>query len=157
MSELAIDNMTANIDFDATISRSSLPVTLPFITELNPARTISSADHDLHAVTGKLRVNDDSDRPGGISASSSSASPDLPDVAYPPLLGPVENYRGVQLYDVIAPKLAVTGVTYTPVNQQLPILLSWSPKGLARSYQFQMDEPGLRESVVECALQTEAY
>jgi hypothetical protein len=33
--------------------------------------------------------------------------------------------------------MAETGMTYS-VNQQLPVLLSWSPKGFARSYQFQI-------------------
>ena len=40
---------------------------------------------------------------------------------------------------VIAPPKAEPNILYT-VNQELPILLSWSPKGLARSYELQMSK-----------------
>ena len=46
--------------------------------------------------------------------------PDLADVPFAPLLAEVENYRGVQTHEVVAPKLAATGTVYS-VNQQLPI------------------------------------
>jgi hypothetical protein len=62
---------------------------------------------------------------------------ELPDVPFAPLLAEVENYRGIQTCEVVAPKLAATGTVYT-VNQQLPVLLSWSPKGLARWYELQI-------------------
>jgi hypothetical protein len=65
------------------------------------------------------------------------AYPDLLDVAYPPLLANPENYRGPQPTMPVAPRLAVAGRTYA-VNQELPILLSWSPKGMARWYQLQI-------------------
>jgi len=57
--------------------------------------------------------------------------PDIEDVPYPPLLNEPESYRGVQEYMVIAPPLAEPNQQYT-VNQELPISLSWSPKGFAR-------------------------
>ena len=63
--------------------------------------------------------------------------PELADVPFAPLLAEVENYRGAQTHEVVAPKLAVTGTVYS-VNQELPILLSWSPKGLARWYALQV-------------------
>jgi len=83
--------------------------------------------------------------------------PDLADIPYPPLLNQVENYRGIQLYDVVAPKLAATGATYS-VNQLLPILLSWSPKGFARSYQLQIStNADFSTTLVSVAYQTDAY
>jgi len=63
--------------------------------------------------------------------------PDIEDVPYPPMLAEVENYRGVQTHEVIAPKRAAPGLTYQ-VNQERDILLSWSPKGFARWYQLQV-------------------
>ena len=56
--------------------------------------------------------------------------PDIAEVPYPPILDAVENYPGVQPYNVIAPPAATTGVVYS-VNQTLPVWLSWSPKGFA--------------------------
>lgn len=73
------------------------------------------------------------------------------------LLNEVENYRGIQPYDVIAPKLANGEVTYS-ANQELPILLSWSPKGFARSYQFQISTNlDFSTTLVSVAYQTQAY
>jgi hypothetical protein len=57
--------------------------------------------------------------------------PDVYDVPYPPLLNEPESYRGVQEYMVIAPPLSEPNTVYS-VNQELPISLSWSPKGFAR-------------------------
>jgi len=83
--------------------------------------------------------------------------PDLPDVSYAPLLAQTENYRGVQLYDVIAPKLAVAGQTYT-VNQRLPVLLSWSPKGLARYFEFQLaTNQNFANPILDIPYQTDAF
>jgi hypothetical protein len=84
-------------------------------------------------------------------------SPELPDVPYPPLLNEVENYRGIQPYDVIAPKAAVPGVTAS-LNQEIPVLLSWSPKGFARSYQLQISaDPDFATTLFSMLYQNDAY
>jgi len=62
---------------------------------------------------------------------------DVEDVPYLPVLCTPENYRGVQEYEVIAPLKAELNTIYT-VNQERDILLSWSPKGLARWYHIQV-------------------
>ena len=62
---------------------------------------------------------------------------DLADIAYPPILCKPESDRGVQEQMVIAPPKADPNTTYT-VNQDLHILLSFSPKGLARYYFIQV-------------------
>ena len=62
---------------------------------------------------------------------------DVEDVPYAPILNEPESHRGVQEYMVIAPQKADPCVVY-PVNQELPILLSWSPKGLARWHHLQV-------------------
>ena len=83
--------------------------------------------------------------------------PDLPDLSFPPLLAQVVNYRGPQPYDVIAPKLAVNGVTY-PVNQTRPVLLSWSPKGLASYYEFEIaTNQDFTNPVLQTPYQTDAF
>jgi len=81
--------------------------------------------------------------------------PDLEDVSFAPMLIEPVSFQ-VQEYMVMAPPLAEPNQQYT-VNQELPILLSWTPKGFARSYQLQVatdsefntlvvDEPYLTEA-----------
>jgi len=158
ISELAVDTMTANIDFDvagfgvsdpanftiAYRSQSGQGLFVPQTTTYNPA-------------TGKLRVNMNLVGQAGDFGEFIFTYPDLPDVAYPPLLAQSENYRGIQLYNVIAPRLAVTGQTYT-VNQQLPVLLSWSPKGLARYFEFQLaTNQSFANLLLQIPYQTDAF
>jgi hypothetical protein len=83
--------------------------------------------------------------------------PDLADVPYPPLLAKAENDRGTQTHEVIAPPLAATGAVYS-VNQQLPISLAWSPKGLARWYELQIaTNQDFATPLVSVPFQTAAY
>ena len=83
--------------------------------------------------------------------------PDLPDVAFAPLLARPENYRGIQTHEVIAPPLATTGVVYT-VNRQLPISLSWSPKGMARWYELEIaTNQAFTTPTIAVTYQTAAY
>ena len=63
--------------------------------------------------------------------------PDIADVPYPPILAAVESYRGVQPDEVVGPLPGAPGTSY-PVNQELPVCLAWSPKGLAAGYQLQI-------------------
>ncbi len=57
----------------------------------------------------------------------------------------------------VAPLLASIGVTAT-VNQGLPILLSWSPKGFARSYQLQISaNADFSTNLVSIGYQTDAF
>ncbi len=63
--------------------------------------------------------------------------PDASETPYPPILNAVENHRGGQPLEIIAPLRAATGAVYS-VNQTLPISLSWSPKGFASYYQLQI-------------------
>jgi hypothetical protein len=62
---------------------------------------------------------------------------DIEDVPYAPLLIEPESDRGDQEYMVIAPPLADPCVVYT-VNQELPISLSWTPKGFAQWHHLQV-------------------
>jgi hypothetical protein len=158
LSELSVDTFTANIDFDVATFGLSDPanimvayrgqsgqgVFLPQTTTYNPA-------------TGKLSITMSLAAQGGDLGEFIFTWPDLLDIPFPPLLAQTENYRGVQLYNVIAPKLATNGTTYS-VNQQLPILLSWSPKGLARYFEFQLaTEPTFSSPLIDVPFQTDAF
>jgi hypothetical protein len=63
--------------------------------------------------------------------------PDVTEVAYPPILNRPENYRGVQTSLIVAARKAETNVVYS-VNQELPVLLSWSPRGFGHYYELQV-------------------
>ena len=62
---------------------------------------------------------------------------DIEDVPYAPMLNEPESDRGVQEHMVIAPQKADPCVVYT-VNQELPISLSWTPKGFAKWHHLQV-------------------
>jgi len=82
--------------------------------------------------------------------------PDIEDVPYAPMLIETESYRGIQEYMVIAAQMAEPNEQY-PVNQELPILLSWTPKGFARSYHLQVaKDENFNNIVVEETFLTEA-
>lgn len=82
-------------------------------------------------------------------------TPDLGELSFPPLLIEPESLQSTGIVTRV-PALVQIGKTNT-VNQQLPISLSWSPKGLAGGYALQIatnatfnspvvDEPYLLES-----------
>ena len=83
--------------------------------------------------------------------------PDVADVANPPILAAVENYRGVQSEDVVGPLPASSGTNY-PVNQELPVCLAWSPQGLAASYHVQIaTHADFSDPVVDVPSQAQAF
>ena len=158
LSELAVDALTIDLDFDVVnfglVNPASLTIAyrtttgqglfLPQTTQYNPA-------------TGKLRVHLNLAAQSGDLGEFIFTYPDLADVAFPPLLAQVENYRGVQLTNVIAPKLGVPG-QIDRVNQQLPILLSWSPKGFSRYFELQIGtESAFTNPLVQIPYQTDAF
>jgi hypothetical protein len=64
--------------------------------------------------------------------------PDIAEIAYPPLLIEPESLQSTDFVTRVPP-LVQTGQTYT-VNQQLPIELSWCPKGFAAAYALQISK-----------------
>lgn len=136
--ENAIAAMEASIDFDEVSFHfpDATNLTVYHRTATGQGIFLPQAT-TYNSVTKQLRTRMTLNASGGDFGEFIFCYPDLADVAYPPMLNEVENYRGVQHYEVIAPQLATTGVVYT-VNQELPISLSWSPKGFARSYALQI-------------------
>jgi hypothetical protein len=83
--------------------------------------------------------------------------PDVAEVAYPPILAAAENYLGVQLDEVVGPLPASPGTNY-PVNQELPVCLAWSPKGLASGYHLQIaTNADFSDPVIDVPSQTAAF
>jgi hypothetical protein len=158
LSESAVDNLTANIDFDAISFGIPNPanITIAYRSQSGQGLFVPQTT-TYNPVTGKLSVSIALSAQAGDLGEFIFTYPDLADIAYPPILAQAENYRGVQLYNVTAPKMAVTGMTYT-VNQQLPISLSWSPKGLSRYSEFELATDNTFSSpLVQVPFQTDAF
>lgn len=111
---------------------------------------------DYNPITGTLNVSMNLAAQGDGLGEFAFGYPDVAEVPYPPILNAVGNYPGVQPFEVVAPLQAATGVVYT-VNQQLPIWLSWSPKGFAGWYQLQIaTDPAFAAPVVDEPYLTDA-
>jgi len=156
--ESAIASLTARISFDA----ESFGFTQP--TELTVYHR-SQADQgifvpqttDFNPVTQQLRTTVSLTSSAGDFGELVFCYPDVADVPHPPLLAEVENDRGVQTHEVIAPKLAGTGTVYS-VNEARPISLAWSPKGLARWFELQIaNESSFGSPVVNEPFLTTAF
>ncbi|HTL57025.1 MAG TPA: aryl-sulfate sulfotransferase [Candidatus Limnocylindrales bacterium] len=158
LSEIAVDTMTVNLDFNATSFGFANPnnLTVWYRTQSGKGLFLPQVTTYNQAIS-TLRVNLNLSAQGGDLGEFIFCYPDIADVAFPPMLGQVENYRGVQPYDVIAPRLAVPGII-NAVNQERPILLSWSPKGLAESYEFQVaTNQDFSGQVFQVPYQTDAF
>ena len=138
LSASGIDTLGAAVSFDSKSFGFSNPTNLTvYYRQLTGNGLFLPQPTSFDPVTGKLSVT--------LSLTSQVEDmgefifcyPDLADIPYAPMLNQVVNDTGPPVADVIAPMLATAGTTY-PVNQDLPVLLSWSPKGLARSYQIQI-------------------
>jgi Arylsulfotransferase (ASST)/Kre9/KNH-like N-terminal Ig-like domain len=158
VAEIGIPSMNATLNFDAATlgivdptnitvyyrSTTGQGLFLPQPTAYNP-------------VTGTLSVSMNLSDHSGDFGEFIFCYPDLPDLAIPPLLDEVQNYRGPQPDDVIAPPLADSNVTYS-VNQDRPILFSWSPAGIAAYYEFQVStNPDFSEPLADVPHQTDAF
>lgn len=138
LSEIAIDTMSANVNFDTTVLGLSNPTNITVYYRSTTGQGLFLAQPTTYnPVTGTLTVTIDLSAQGGDFGEFIFCYPDLPDLAIPPLLAQVQNYRGVQPADVIAPPLGNSNVTDS-VNQQRPVLLSWSPAGLAAYYELEL-------------------
>jgi len=159
LSETGIDSMNVNVNFNV----ASFGVTDPMNTTVYYRSTTGQGvfapqPTSYNPVTGILSVNNlNLTAQGGDFGEFIFCYPDLPDLAIPPLLAQVQSYLGIQPADVLAPPLANSNVTYS-VNQQRPILLSWSPAGIAAYYEFQVStNQDFSNPVLEVPYQTDAF
>jgi len=155
--EISIDSVTATINFDAPSFGIATPTNLTVNYRSQSAQGLFLPQStSYNPVTHKLSVTLALTGQGGDFGEFIFCYPDVADVPYLPILNEVESYRGVQPVNVIAPAMATTGVTYS-VNEQLPISLSWSPKGFARSYKAQISsDQTFSTALVDIAYQTQA-
>jgi arylsulfotransferase ASST/Ser-Thr-rich glycosyl-phosphatidyl-inositol-anchored membrane family protein len=158
INETSIDTVGATLDFDTASFAFSNPTNLTvFYRPQSGQGVFLPQTTSYNPVTGKLSVTLTLTTSAGDFGEFIFCYPDLADAPYPPILDQAESYPGVQPYDVIAPMMATTGTTYN-VNGQLPILLSWSPKGFARSYQLQITtNADFSTNVVDIPYQTDAF
>lgn len=148
LTENEIPTITAIVSFDAQSFGFAQPTNLIVYYRSCAGQGIFQPQPtSYNPVTGQLLTQVTLHSSGGDLGEFIFCHPDLPDVPYPPLLNRPENYRGLQLSNVIAPPIAATGAVYT-VNQELPVLLSWSPKGLARWYHLQVSTNAVFSNLV---------
>jgi hypothetical protein len=158
LSEVGIDSINANVNFHAAAFDVTDPTNTTVYYRTTTGQGLFLAQPTIYnPATGTLSVSMNLTAQNGDFGEFILGYPDLPDVALPPLLDQVQNYRGVQPYDVIAPPLADGNVTYS-VNQDRPILLSWSPAGIAAYYEFQVStNQDFSNPLVDVPFQTDAF
>jgi hypothetical protein len=125
--------MNADISFDADSFGFDHPADLTVYHRLTPGTGlfVPLSTSPFNPVTGQ------------VSATMNQFGefilgyPDLADVALPPILHRPESLR-IQTNNIIAPRKVEPATIYT-VNQELPVYLSWSPKGFARYFDLQID------------------
>ncbi len=152
VNESGIESMTAELSFDAESFGFDDPESLTVYHREFPGQGLFvPLPTDYNPVTRQLSTNMTQ------FGEFIFCFPDLEEVPYAPMLIESESYRGVQEYMVIAAQLAEPNQQY-PVNQELPILLSWTPKGFARSYHLQVaTDENFNNVVVEEPYLTEAH
>ena len=125
--------MTADISFDATSLGFNNPADLTVYFRPTPGSGsfVALPMQPYNPVTHQVRAT------MSQFGEFILGYPDVADVAYPPILNQPETYRGVQTNMIVAPHKAESNVVYA-VNQELPVSLSWSPRGFARFYDLQI-------------------
>lgn len=138
LQEVAIGSLAANISFNAATFGITNPANITvYYRETTGQGIFIPQTTDYNSVAGTLTVSLSMTAHGDDLGEFVFGYPDLAEIPFPPILNVVENYRGVQLANVVAAPMASTGAVYA-VNQQLPICLSWSPKGTGRYYALQI-------------------
>jgi hypothetical protein len=158
LADSGIYELDARLAFDAASFGFADPTNLTVYYRTNTGQGLFVPQPtDYNPVTKQLRVTLTMFSPYYDLGEFIFGYPDVAEVPYPPLLAQVESYPGVQTQDVIGPNPAVMGMVYE-VNQELPILLSWSPNGLARSYALQIaTNSDFANPVLDVADQTDAF
>lgn len=136
--ESALDSLEGTFSFDIASFGFTRPSSLTvYHRDSSGHGTFTAQQTDFNPATGKLTTSVVLNGLFGDLGEFIFGYPDIAEVAFPPILNAVENYRGAQTSEVIAPLAANPANSYG-VNQELPIFLSWSPKGFATSYALQI-------------------
>ena len=158
LSEIGTDSLNANANFDATTIGVVDPTNITVYYRSTSGQGVFAAQAtSYNPVTRTLSVSMNLIAQNGDFGEFIFCYPDLPDLDIPPLLAQVQSYLGIQLYDVIAPPLADSNMTYS-VNQDRPILLSWSPAGIAAYYEIQVaTNQDFSNPLLDVPYQTDAF
>ena len=158
LSASSIAAIGGTIDFDVQSFGLSNPTNLTIYYRQTTGQGLFLAQPtSYNPSAGKLSASVNLTAQGSDFGEFIVGYPDVADVPYPPLLNEVQTYSGIPAGDVIAPQLATPEVTGA-VNQTLPVLISWSPRGFARSYQFQLStDPGFSSNLISVAYQSAAF
>jgi hypothetical protein len=153
-----ISTLSANIDFDIATLGLVNPANLTvYYRSTTGSGLFVPQSTEYNPFAGKISISIDLASDENDLGEFAFGYPDIPEIAFPPILNTVENYRGPQPYEVIAPLCTATGQVDI-VNQTLPISLSWSPKGFASSYQLQIaTNSNFANPVIDNAYQTDAF
>jgi len=137
MGQTEINTMGANIYFDAATFGLNVPTNITvYYRQLSGQGMFTPQTTAYNPVTGQLSVSLTLTSQSGDFGEFVFGYPDVAQAPFPPVLNAVANYF-LQSDQIIAPLAATTGAVYS-VNQELPISLSWSPKGFAASYALQI-------------------
>ena len=158
LSQVGLNSLGADISFNVASFGFTNAASLTVYYRQNTGEGLFVAQPTTHdTASGTLAVSMNLASSGTDFGEFIFGFPDIAEVPYPPILNAVENYLGVQTANVLVPLAAVTGVVYQ-VNQQLPLSLSWSPKGFAASYELQIDtDPAFAAPLVAVPSQTDAF
>lgn len=158
LSQVGLDSLGADISFNVSSFGFTNAASLTVYYRQNTGQGLFVAQPTAYDPgAGTLTVSMNLVASGSDFGEFVFGFPDLTEVPYPPIVNAVENYLGVQTANVLVPLAAVTGMVYQ-VNQQLPISLSWSPKGFAAGYELQIaTDPGFGTPIVEVPSQTDAF
>ncbi len=152
-------SMNVNVNFDAASFGFTDPTNFTvYYRSVTGQGVFAAQPTSYNPVTGQLSVNNmNLTAQGEDFGEFIFCYPDLPNLAIPPLLAQAQSYLGIQPSDVIAPPLGNSNVTYS-VNQQRPVLLSWSPAGIAAYYEFQVStNQDFSNPVLDVPYQTAAF
>jgi hypothetical protein len=158
LNDSGIYELDAELDFDAASFGFADPANLTVYYRTNTGQGLFLPQTTAYnPVTGQVLVSLSMFSPYNDLGEFIFGYPDIAEVAYPPILAAVENYPGVQPYEVIGPLPASPGTNY-PVNQELPVCLAWSPKGLAGGYHLQIaTDADFANPVVDVPYQAQAF
>lgn len=158
MTESDITDLEVQINFDIGSFRFADPANLTVYYRGQPGQGLFvPLDTQYNFVTKQLQATVAMTAQSGQLGKFAFGYPDVAEVANPPILAAVENYRGVQPYEVVVPLPASPGTNYA-VNQQLPVCLSWSPNGLAGWYELQIATTSdFATPVVDVPYQTDTF
>ena len=158
MTAVSINALEAQINFDTASFGLSTPANLTVYYREQAGQGLFVPQFtQYNSVTHQVQATVTMTAQAGQLGEFIFGYPDVTEVALPPTLAAVENYRGVQPYEFVGPLPASPGTKYS-VNQERPVGLAWSPNGFAGGYHVQIaTTKDFAAPVVDVPYQTNAF